>query len=279
MKHQLKAIQQAELNILKEFIRICEKHGLRYYLVEGSMLGAVRHEGMIPWDDDIDVALFREDYERFLQVAQQELPHPYQCRNFALTEGYMDYITQLVDTTTLIESPYRREVEVKPLWVDIFVIDGMPEKGLAAKLHKFKLLYRKLLLMWSDLDHFVVQRANRPLYEKILIRVGDLCHTSAVLSTEKQLRKMDAAMRRCSPKDTGMTVNFMSEYKWRTVFPAGYYGEGRMVHFEDFTARIPNQAEKILTAIYGDYMQLPPEDKRYKHSMTVVKMGETHELG
>lgn len=279
MEKQLKAIQQTELRILKEFIRICEKYDLRYYLVEGSLLGAVRHEGMIPWDDDIDVALFREDYEKFLQIAPQELRHPYECRNFALTKGYIEYITQLVDTTTLIESPYRREVEVKPLWVDIFVIDGMPAAGWKQKLQKFRLLYRKLMLMWSDLDHFVVRRNNRPLYEKVLIRVGNLCHTGAILSTNRQLRKMDAAMKKCDPHKTGMTVNFMSEYKWRSVFPTDYYGEGRLVPFEDFTARIPVQAEKILSSIYGDYMQLPPEDKRYKHSMKVVKLGEVHELG
>jgi len=274
MKEQLKAIQKAELNILKEFIRICDKYDLRYYLVEGSLLGAIRHQGMIPWDDDIDVALFRQDYEKFMEVAGRELQHPYALQHFARTEGYIDYIAQVVDTTTCIESPYRRTVEQKPLWVDIFVIDGFPTGSLAAKLRKGQLLSRKLLLMWSDMEHFVVNRAKRPLYERVLIRVGDTLHTSRFLSTQKQLKKMDRAMKTCDPVKTGRTVNFMSEYKWRTVFPADWYGEGRMVPFEDFTARIPAQGEKILCSIYGDYMQLPPEDQRYKHSMTVIRLGE-----
>lgn len=274
MKEQIKAVQKAELRILKEFIRICDKYDLKYFLVEGSLLGAVRHQGMIPWDDDIDVALFREDYIRFLEVAPKELAAPYECRNFTYTDGYIDYIAQLVDNSTLIESPYRRRKETKPLWVDIFVIDGMPEGGISAKLRKFQLLARKMLLMWSDMDHFVVPRANRPFYERALIWVGDTFRTSRFLSTKKQLQRMDRCMRSCPVTADGTTVNFMSEYKWRTVFPAGYYGSGRMVPFEDFTARIPDKAEAILSSIYGDYMQLPPEDKRYKHSMTVLKLGE-----
>ena len=274
MKEQLKQIQKAELNILKEFIRICDKHNLRYYLVEGSLLGAVRHQGMIPWDDDIDVALFREDYERFLNIADQELRHPYILQQFSHTKGYIDYIAQIADTSTCIESPYRRQVERKPLWVDIFVIDGFPSGSLLQKLRKGQLLYRKLLMMWSNMEHYVVNRAKRPLYEKILIRVGDTLHTSNFLSTDRQLKKMDRAMRACDAAKTSLTVNFMSEYKWRTVFPTDWYGEGRMVPFADFTARIPNRAEDILTSIYGDYMQLPPEDQRYKHSMTVIRLGE-----
>lgn len=277
MTNQLKKIQQIELNILREFIRICDKYNLRYYLVEGSLLGAIRHQGMIPWDDDIDVALFREDYETFLRVVNQELQPPYQCRCFQFTDGYIDYIAQLADTSTLIESPYRRQKETKPLWVDIFVIDGMPSGNLSMKFRKFQLLSRKLFLMWSDMEHYVVNRAKRPLYEKVLIRVGDTLHTSTFLSTKKQLQKMDRCMKSCKPDDANLTVNFMSEYKWRTIFPAEYYGEGRMVAFEDFTARIPTEAEKILQSVYGDYMQLPPEDQRYKHSLTVVTLGDTHE--
>lgn len=274
MSNQLKTIQNIQRNILQEFIRICDKHGLRYFLVEGSLLGAIRHQGMIPWDDDIDVALFREDYEKFLQIAQTEVQKPYALQHYSVTNGYIEYIAQLIDTTTCIETPYRRQVERKPLWIDIFVIDGFPASGLAAKFHKARLLYGKLMMMWSNMDHFVVQRPNRPLYERVLIRVGDALHTSSFLSTEKQLKKVNRIMKSCRAEKSHNTVNFMSEYKWRTVFPADWYGEGRMVPFEDFTVRIPNRAEDILTSIYGDYMQLPPEHLRYKHSITIVSLEE-----
>jgi len=275
MKTQLNAIQNIERAILQEFIRICDKHHLRYYLVEGSMLGAVRHQGMIPWDDDIDVALFRADYEKFLKVAKEEVQHPFALRHFSQTQDHIDYIAQLVDTTTCIESPYRREIERKPLWVDIFVIDSFPSGRLTAKIHKGRLLYRKLLLMWSDMNHFVVNRAKRPLLERILIRIGDALNTSKFLSTTKQLQKMDRVMCSCDPRKTGCTVNFMSEYKWRTVCPSDWYGKGRIVPFDGFSVRIPDKAEDILSCIYGDYLQLPPEDQRYKHSMTIIHLEES----
>ena len=272
MNTQLNAIQNVQRRILQEFIRICDQHNLRYYMVEGSLLGAVRHQGMIPWDDDIDVALFREDYETFLKIADQELHPPFALHHFSQTPGQIDYIARLVDTTSYIETSYRRNVEHKPLWVDIFVIDGFPSGQLAAKMRKGQLLYRKLLLMWSDMDHFVVKRAKRPLYERVLIRLGDGLHTSRFLSTERQLKKMDRAMCSCDAGKTGWAVNFMSEYKWRTVCPTDWYGEGRIVPFDGFSVRIPDRAEDILSSVYGDYMQLPPEDQRYKHSVTVLHL-------
>lgn len=274
---QLKRIQEKELCILKEFIRICEKYGLRYYLVEGSLLGAVRHQGMIPWDDDIDVALFRNDYHRFLQIVQKELPKSFECHNYNFSGQYIDYITQIVDTETLVETPYRRQKEVKHLWIDVFVIDGMPKGKVKIELHKCNLLYRKLMLMWSNLDHFVVNRNNRPIHEKVLIWFGDTFHMDKFLSTEKQLKKMDYCMRRFSTCESEETVNFMSEYRWRTVFPRSYYGQGRMVPFEGFTVRIPERSEEILSSIYGNYNELPPEDKRYKHSFIVLRLSEKDE--
>ena len=78
-------------------------------------------------------------------------------------------------------------------------------------------------------------------------------------------------MKRVKPVTGGTVINFMSEYKWRTEFPESYYGDGRIVPFDGLMVRIPDQAEKILESVYGDYMQLPPEENRYKHNLTIVE--------
>ena len=271
-REDLKIIQSKEKSILEEFIKICDKYELRYFLVEGSMLGAVRHQGMIPWDDDIDVALFRNDHERFLSIAKTELSYPYKCQSFILDKDRKDYLTQIVDESTIVETQFRSSIQKSPVWIDLFVIDGMPGNRLMRALHYYHLLYRKMMLMWSDIDYFVVKRNNRPFHERVLIKIAKVFHTGFFISTRKQLYKMDKCMKKYPVKDGKNVINFMSEYKGKSEFPYDFFGKGRKSKFDELTARIPKNAEKILSNIYGNYMELPPEDKRYKHSMKLIKI-------
>ena len=267
-KDEISEIQEIEMGALKELIRICDKHNIKYYLIEGSLLGAIRHGGMIPWDDDIDVGMFRKDFERFLKVVKKEARPPYKCLNYREKSGYIDFITQFVDTGKFVRTSYRAKDSIMNVWVDVFIIDGMPTNKVLHFIHKYKLLYRKLIMMWSDLDHYLVTGRKRSLFEKVLITFCRIFKLNRVINTYKALVKMDKAM--ICPNDTN-TVNFMSEYKWRTEFPKAYYGEGRMVQFGDLTVRIPDKAEEILVSLYGNYMELPPENERYKHSLTLVR--------
>lgn len=270
LSEDLRQIQECEKNILREFIRICEKYEIAYFLVEGSLLGAIRHKGMIPWDDDIDIAMMREDYEKFLKVAAKELKPPYQCNDFRTNPDYIDYITQIVDTSVTVESSFRTGKNKTNVWIDVFVIDGMPKSKIFHKIHKFRLLMNKMLLMWSDLDHYVVVR-ERPIYEKFLIWLGKVLHSNIWLDTKKRLRKMDMAMKKYSPFKEGNTINFMSEYKWKNEFPLDIYGKGRKAGFEGFFVNIPEKSEVILKAVYGNYMELPKEEDRYKHKLNLLK--------
>lgn len=268
IREEIGELQAIEMGILRELIRICDENQIKYYLIEGSMLGAVRHRGMIPWDDDIDVGMFREDFERFLKIAKKEAQAPYKCLNYRDREGYIDFITQFVNTEKKVMTSYRAKDAVMNVWVDVFVIDGMPAGPVRHFLHKYRLLYRKLMMMWSNLDHYLVTGRERSGLEKILICFCRVFKLEKYINNYKALCKMDRAMVNSS-KDN--TVNFMSEYRWKTEFPRDYYGEGRMVPFGDLTARIPDKAEEMLTSIYGDYLELPPEDKRHKHSMKLIR--------
>ena len=274
MLQELKKIQQVQREILREFIRICEENHLTYYMAEGSMLGAVRHGGMIPWDDDIDVCMPRADFDRFISIANTCLRPPYHCRHYESEQGFIDYIVQIVNREETAYTSYRTENEKINLWIDVFVLDGMPEGKLAHKARKFNLLARKLMLMWSDMDHFVMKRPNRPALERGLIWFGRTFHLSRFINSKKALKKMDRCMKACPLTENGLCVNFMSEYKWRTEFPVSWYGQGRMVEFDGQTVRIPDKAEQMLASIYGDYMQLPPEGQRYKHGLHLTPIKE-----
>ena len=107
--------------------------------------------------------------------------------------------------------------------------------------------------------------------EKILINMCRLFKFEKIIDNYTALVKMDKAM---SAQKDGNTINFMSEYRWRTEFPIDYYGDGKMTPFGNLNVRIPSKAEEILCSLYGDYMALPPEDKRYKHCLTLIKEKE-----
>lgn len=268
----IEEIQDIEKGILKEFIRICDKHSLKYFLLDGSLLGAIRHQGMIPWDDDIDVGMFRSDFEEFLKIASREIRQPYIISNFKFTNGYKDYITQICNSVKYVETSYRKSGDIVNVWIDVFVIDGMPQEPVRHFFHKYNLLFHKMFLMWSDLDHYLVTgRENRPWYEKFAIKLCQIFHFEKLINSISALEGMDKCMKSVNPMKTYKTINFMSEYKWKTEFPIDYYGNGRMCLFDTIKVRIPDKSEEMLKAIYGNYMQLAPEDKRYKHSLRLLK--------
>ena len=265
----LNRIQALERNNLREFIRICEKHQLRYYLVEGSLLGAVRHQGMIPWDDDIDVAMFREDYERFMQIAPGELKEQFELWSYRHRNDYIECIAKLVDLNHFVQSDAKGTPFTTNLWIDIFVIDGMPVNRLAYKLRKLHLLATKLMLMWSNVEYYATPR-KRPYFETLLIAVAKRFHFSRFINTRKWLRRLDRAMAAVPAAAQHDTVIFTSEYRFRSVHPFDFYGDPRVVPFDDMTACIPQKSEEILARVYGDYMKLPPEEGRYKHKLQLV---------
>lgn len=271
----LHRIQSLEREILGEFIRICEKHGLRYYLAEGSLLGAVRHQGMIPWDDDIDVAMFRPDYERFMQIAPDELQSAYALHSHRFQPDYIECITKLVNRNQYVVSDTKGKPFTTNLWIDIFVIDGMPKGKLAHKLHKYRLLATKLMLMWSNVDHYATAR-KRPYHETLMIAAAKRFHFSRFIRTSVWLDRLDRAMARIPADERHDTVMFTSEYRFRSVHPFDCYGEGRIVPFDDMTACIPQKSEEMLSRVYGDYMQLPPEEGRYKHKLQLLIHPEKH---
>ena len=128
----LSDLQRAQLNLLSVFVSICESEKLRYYLVEGSMLGAIRHKGFIPWDDDIDVAMPRRDYEIFVHKANQLLCNQYKLTTHLDNDHY--WMTAILwDNECKVKLSNAVESIIKNAWIDIIPLDGMPEKPIKQK--------------------------------------------------------------------------------------------------------------------------------------------------
>ena len=139
-QNDLRKLQLVELDILKEFLRICKKHHLRYYALGGTLLGAVRHEGFIPWDDDIDVGMPRPDFRRFEKIAEKELPEYLHYCSFMKTEGYHHYVPRITDSRVKVIDESAAVDAEKEAWIDIFPLDGMPGNKYLRKFHCFRLL-------------------------------------------------------------------------------------------------------------------------------------------
>lgn len=263
-KLELSEIKDIELNLLTEFDKLCRKNHLYYTLSGGTLLGAIRHKGFIPWDDDIDVMMPRPDYDRLLNdldIDKSGLPE--HMRLASWKNGEINYpFIKLVDTRTKISVDYYNpEYDVDSLWIDIFPIDGNPsdEKQLRRIQGKSK-LYRKILCLRMAKEGEGKTFFKR-MFKPVLIRLLSFVRPSVMC------RRIDALAR---------SYDFeQSEYAGCIVWG---YGPGERMHkanylkpmeveFEGRTFIAPASYDEYLTGLYHNYMQLPPEDKRKVHGI------------
>ena len=254
--------QEIELEILTAFKRLCEKHNLYYVLAGGTLLGAVRHQGFIPWDDDIDVLMPRPDYERLCQLIREhaiEFP-PYLEARCWFTEPHMNIpFLKIVDLRTLVKENYMMGDE--HLWIDIFAMDGSTENDRNLK-KQFdqSILLRKILF----------KKQTRPGTGKTRFRSV----AKAILRTI--LKPIDAKWL-CQKIEQTATRYRFDNCRFIAGVQWGYGPQERIdrmswmipveVAFEDQLFNAPSNYHEYLHNLYGDYMQLPPVEKRVVHEM------------
>ncbi|MGX7112355.1 LicD family protein [Gemella cuniculi] len=270
----IEIIQKKILNILKVFIEICEEEDLTYYALGGTLLGAVRHKGFIPWDDDIDIGMPREDYEKFKNIATEKIFGRYLYLSED-TLGYKKAFSVIRDTSTKIIMNYSNVEQEESLWIDIFPIDGLPEKGLKRAIHEKRYLYRRMMVQLSEFNTIVNQnKKERPWYEKFVIKTADMLNLERLISFEKAQSKYIAAIKRYSI-DEGYAGNYTGAYKLRELVPSFYFGQPVFLDFENIKLSCPSKYREYLMAIYGeDYMKLPPEENRVPHQYKIISLGE-----
>ncbi len=266
----LRQLQMLELDMLREVVRICTKYNLTYYLSAGTFLGAVRHKGFIPWDDDADVRMPRPDYEKLLAVLPKELNSPYIIRHFKYNNSVHRYYLRIDDPRVKLRRTHSKNGEISNTWIDIFPLDGMPKNKIHNKLRQFRLLWRRMWLQISVFDEIVTLNKRRKWYENLIIKIVRHTPIQHLVSYNKMWEKLDKAMKAYPIDKAEYYVNFMGMYKFKDMIPKAVYGKGTLYEFEGEMFNGPEDYDTFLKTLYGDYMKLPPEDQRNKHMSTII---------
>ncbi len=266
----VRQMQNKMIEILKYFIKICEENNLRYWCGGGSMLGAVRHQGFIPWDDDIDVFMPRPDYERLYEIWNQIGDR----KNYSLfrTNSKHNMHTanmHLVDIHTTFIHKHNKEEDIPHgVYIDIAPFDGCPSN---------------IALRGSQIYHailFSVYNVQRlPDNQGEFLKIPAQILLSLVKDPKKRYRiwkKHEKAMAKYNYDDCRYVKEIMTSFKGLfRLYPKKYF-ERRDADFEDITIRIPYHAEEYLSRIYGDYKKLPPENKRMVRFDDIVYIDLAH---
>lgn len=247
-------VRNVELGILDYIDKVCRENNIDYFLDYGTLLGAIRHKGFIPWDDDIDISMTRENFEKFTAIMQNSTDSGFRLLTSDNDRQYPYEIGKVVDTrTALIETDLQTSPNMG-VWVDVFPKDHLPERH---RLIKMCIFLSFSFRVFAVNEKFPKQH-NRMLYPIWLI--SRLFGYRFFLSITKFWMRICG--KHTESKYRANLRDFVSrQYAWdKSLFKEVEYAE-----FEGRSMPVPKKWDEYLRGLYGDYMQLPPEDKRKRH--------------
>lgn len=272
---ELKKVQELSVKILKELDRVCRKLDIPYVAWAGTALGAVRHQGFIPWDDDIDVAMLRSDYERFLKEAPKEINDEFEIVNMRTEPNFVSMGTYInLKGTVFIPDFFEGCKYRKPLCIEIDVLDNMPTNKWSFKRQKMRtwIWGRLIFLSASPTPYLPFGGIRKKAVNAICLAVTYGMKLFRFTPQKLQAKWEKAAMKYDCQK-TGLVADYEDKNpeKWSAslneLFPT------IDMDFDGVKIRMPHEYQTILTKNYGDYMKMPPVEERKNHRPSQLDFG------
>lgn len=253
-------LQEKLLLMFKWFHNFCLENNLVYYALGGTALGAVRHKGFIPWDDDMDIGMPRPDYEKMINIIKRENSIEQYIIEYPLEyKDSMYPICKVYDTSTTLIENVKNEPK-RGIFIDIFPLDGIGNSREESKNN-----YRKINF-WIDLLNTkrCALRKGRNLLKNASIIVSNLL-PDAIFGKEKLIKKINNMALKFEYDNNSYIVNLFGAWKEKEIVEKKYLGTPTLCEFEDAKIYIPEEADRYLSSLYGNYMELPPIEKRVSH--------------
>lgn len=260
----LRRLQLVELETLERFVKLCEENRIRYYIIGGTLIGAVRHGGFIPWDDDIDIAVPREDYNRLIDIMHNIDDEVLGMEYYKDDESLYYYPVRITNKNYRIKEPRIKDGYAHP-WMDILPIDGLPDGRIERKLFLIKMSLYRLLLGLHYVDN--LRSVNRSVIQNVVIKIGKRTRIGRLINPTTVKDKITKTLSANSMDNCKMSGTCMGAYWFHEFTNTKYFGEGSKISFEGVMVNGPSQVHPYLTHMYGDYMKLPPLEKQTGHKI------------
>ncbi len=257
---KLKKLQSVELEMLTEIDRICRKNDINYSLDGGTLLGAIRHDGFIPWDDDADVVMLRSEYEKFFEVCKKDLDkEKFFLQEYRTDEYYRWGYSKLRRNNTLFLREGQEHIKCRQgVFLDIFICDNVPDNLIKRKINLFKCFcIRKGL--YSDVGRFV----EKKLFWRIWFRIINM------IPRKVYVKKLNKIIKKNNIKGS-LVAHYTYPYpkKCKYGMPSECFDEYIDKEFEGKKFKVFKKYDLYLNLLYGDYMKLPPIEKRKVHPVS-----------
>lgn len=262
-----KALWKIELDIMEDIDRICKKHSIRYSILGGALIGAIRHKGFIPWDDDMDIGMLRDDYEKFIEVAPRELNPRFFLQTPRSDPEYYDVIIRVRDkySTGICRKDLHKDVN-NGVFIEIYPFDAVNPNHLLYAVQHLRLKVLNSILHYSCYD------VGNSFTGKIKKMIGT--YSTMIWGRDKIYRHMGKVAARYNHCGFEYVDELMTHYNCKYLYQD--MATTIDITYEYLKLSIPVGYDRCLKTTYGDYMVLPPEEKRVQHHNKIVYYDPFH---
>lgn len=251
-KMDLKEMKECLLRIMEYIDKICRENNIRYTIVGGTLIGAIRHKGFIPWDDDIDIALERNEYEKLIKIFNFQSNGKYKILDYRNTKKYYYPFAKIVDTETYLDEERYLNCKELGVYIDIFPIDKISKKNIKFKILRLKILNKLFCLSVCNNEYY----KNKPLGKKIIRKL------SLIHNYEWYIKKLDKYAQIENEKECEYKGIMVVGQGKKDIYPKDIFDEYEDYIFEDIKLMGIKNYNKLLEHRFGNYMKLPPENER-----------------